>query len=129
MQKQIINTLAAPQAIGPYNQATAWGNMLFVSGQIALDPQTGELQNHSLEAETRQILQNLQAVLEAGASSWDRVLKVSIFLSDMAYYQTVNEIYAEVFPPEIAPARECMAVLGLPKGVRVEISLIALREQ
>ena len=123
--KQLIHTSAAPAAIGPYNQATVYGGLVYLSGQIALDPQTAELRLDSIEVETRQVLANIAAVLEAAQSDWAQVLKCTIFLSDMAHYAEVNRIYAEVFPPEIAPARECVAVAGLPRGVNVEISLIA----
>lgn len=128
MQKEIINTSDAPAAIGPYNQATAWGNTVYLSGQIALDPQTGELRMGSIEEELRQIFANIQAVLKAASSSLQELLKVSIFLSDMAYYEEVNRIYTEYFDAEQAPARECVAVKTLPKNVRIEIACIAARK-
>lgn len=125
MQKQIIHTNQAPAAIGPYNQAILANGLLFASGQIAINPQTNELVLDSIEAETRQVLQNVKAILDAAGMDWVNVVKATIFLSDMSHYATVNQIYAEVFPPSIAPAREAVAVKGLPKGVNVEISIIA----
>lgn len=125
--KEIINTNNAPAPIGPYNQAVKAGNMLFVSGQIALSPKTNELILGSIADETRQVLENLHAILAEAGYSFVDVIKTSIFLTDMANFGAVNEVYAEYFT-EQAPARETVAVKGLPKGVNVEISLIAWKD-
>jgi len=120
----IIHSPHAPEPIGPYSQAVRAGDFLFVSGQIALDPETGELNMASLAEEVQLVLQNLCAVLEAGGARPTDVVKCTIFLSDMALFAEVNTYYAEVFGSS-APARETVAVAGLPKGVRVEISAVA----
>lgn len=124
MNKQIINTSAAPAPIGPYNQAVKVGNLLFVSGQIALVPGSGELNLKDLNAETHQVMQNLKAILEAAGGSFESVVKTSIFLSDMNSFAQVNEIYGSYFKDNF-PARETVEVSKLPKGVNVEISVIA----
>lgn len=123
--KQIIQTDQAPAPIGPYNQAVQAGNLLFVSGQIALKPGTGELVDASVPAETHQVMQNLQAILSAAATGFHNIVKTTIFLSDMALFAEVNEVYGSYFSGDF-PARETIAVKGLPKNVRVEISMIAL---
>jgi len=122
--KEIINTNQAPAPIGPYNQAVKAGNTLYISGQIPLSPETNELIVGDIAGETKQVLENLHAILMAADYSFADVVKTSIFLSDMANFGAVNEVYAEYFT-ENAPARETVAVKGLPKGVNVEISLIA----
>jgi 2-iminobutanoate/2-iminopropanoate deaminase len=122
--KRIIHTNQAPAPIGPYSQAVAFGDTLYVSGQIALDPLTGELNMQSLEQETEQVMQNLKAVLAAAGADFSNVLKSTIFLSDMQLFADVNAIYARYFS-ENPPARETVQVAGLPKGVNVEISVIA----
>jgi 2-iminobutanoate/2-iminopropanoate deaminase len=122
--KRIIHTNQAPAPIGPYSQAVAFGDTLYVSGQIALHPQTGELLMETLQIETEQVMQNLKAVLHAAGSDFSQVLKSTIFLSDMAFFSEVNSIYANYFN-ENPPARETVQVAGLPKGVNVEISVIA----
>lgn len=122
--KEIINTNNAPAPIGPYNQAIKAGNTIYVSGQIALSPQTGSLVLDSIAAQTKQVLENLHAILEEAGYSFADVVKTSIFLTDMANFNIVNEVYGEYFT-ENAPARETVAVKGLPKGVDVEISCIA----
>ncbi len=124
MNPQSIKTDKAPAPIGPYNQAVKAGNMVFVSGQIAINPENGELETGDIETETNRVMQNLGAVLEAGGSSFNRVVKTTIFLSDMALFGTVNEIYGKYFG-EHFPARETVAVKTLPKNVNVEISAIA----
>jgi 2-iminobutanoate/2-iminopropanoate deaminase len=124
--KQIIKTSNAPAPIGPYNQAVVANGMVFLSGQIALDPKTGELVQASIEAETIQVMENVKAVLEAAGSSFEQVVKTSIFLSDMAYFAAVNQVYAKYFDEANAPARETVAVKTLPRSVNVEISMIAL---
>lgn len=123
--KIILNTPNAPAPIGPYNQATAFNNMLFISGQIALDPLTGELDNADVPTEARRVMENLKAILENAGTGFENVLKTTIFLTDMAYFGAVNEVYGAYFPEGTAPARETVAVLALPKMVRVEISMIA----
>ncbi len=123
--KQIINTKNAPAPIGPYNQSVKVGEMLFVSGQIALDPISGELNMDDLNIETHQVMKNLGAILAAAGSSFDRVIKSSIFLSDMGSFVEINEIYGSYFSSDY-PARETIEVAQLPKSVNVEISVIAL---
>lgn len=121
--KKVHHTDQAPAAIGPYSQAVQWGQTLYVSGQIALIPETGEMDNASLEDEVRRVLSNLQAVLAAAGASTKDVLKCTIFLLDMADFATVNHLYGAVFSSE-PPARETVAVAGLPRGARVEISAV-----
>ncbi len=125
--KKIINTKNAPAPIGPYNQAVFAGNMFYISGQIAIQPSTGELLTDDLEKETTLVLENLKAILtEAGLSLTD-VVKTSIFMSDMNNFGKINEVYARYFDAETAPARETVEVANLPKFVNVEISAIALK--
>lgn len=123
--KQLVNTPAAPLPIGPYNQAIAHNGLLFVSGQIAIDPATGELVLTDIEAETHRVLQNLKAILEAGGSSLEKVLKATVFVKDMNLFGRINVVYGEYFKPEFAPARELVQVSELPKFVNIEISVIA----
>lgn len=123
--KNIINTSAAPLPIGPYNQATVFNGLLFVSGQIAIDPATGELVLDNIEAETHRVLQNVQAIVEAAGSSLEKVLKASVFVKDMNLFGRINAVYGEYFKPEFAPARELVQVSELPKFVNIEISVIA----
>ena len=123
--KNIIRTKDAPAPIGPYNQAVLAGNTLYVSGQIALDPVTGELLRGSIEAETDLVMQNLQAVLRAAGADFSHVVKSSIFVSDMEQFARINAVYGTYFEPETAPARETVEVANLPKYVNVEISVIA----
>jgi len=123
--KKIILTSEAPAPIGPYSQAVQAGKQLFISGQIPLDPATGALISGSIEEETSQVMKNLTAVLFQAGGNWESVVKVSIFLSDMADFAAVNKIYGQYISEKCAPARETVAVAGLPKGVRVEISAIA----
>jgi 2-iminobutanoate/2-iminopropanoate deaminase len=126
MEKKIINTNNAPAPIGPYNQAVQFGNMLFISGQIALDPVTGELVQGDVQAEARQVMANLAAILQAAGMDFSNVLKSSIFLMDMGQFAQVNEVYGSYFGAD-APARETIQVAGLPKGVKVEISMVAAK--
>ena len=126
MEKKIINTTSAPAPIGPYNQAVQFGNMLFISGQIALDPATGELVQGDVQAEARQVMKNLSAILSAAGMDFSNVLKSSIFLMDMGQFAQVNEVYGSHFGDD-APARETIQVAGLPKGVKVEISMVAAK--
>jgi 2-iminobutanoate/2-iminopropanoate deaminase len=124
MKKKIIQSDQAPSPIGPYSQAVIAGNMIYVSGQIALHPVTGELVMSNLEAETRQVMENIRAILAQASISFDAIVKSSIFLSDMAHFTRVNEVYASFFTGNY-PARETVQVAGLPKNVNVEISVIA----
>ncbi|MBK0383158.1 RidA family protein [Pedobacter sp. SD-b] len=124
--KKVIKTENAPAPIGPYNQAILAHDTLYISGQIAIDPKTGQVVNDSLEEETLQVLENLKAVLEAAGLSFKNIVKTSIFLSDMDYFSKVNEIYGNYFEGEF-PARETLAVKTLPKNVNVEISAIAVK--
>lgn len=125
MEKKIIRTENAPAPIGPYNQAVQFGNMLFISGQIALDPKDGTLYQGDIKAETEKVMQNLKAILDAAGMNFSHVLKTSIFLMDMGKFAEVNEVYGKYFDEATAPARETVQVAGLPKGVQVEISMIA----
>jgi 2-iminobutanoate/2-iminopropanoate deaminase len=127
MSNKIVNTDQAPAPIGPYNQAVLAGKTLYVSGQIPLNPATGELVQDSVQAEAHQVLKNVQAVLEAAGYAFKDVVKTSIFLRDMQHFAEVNAVYAEYFT-EAEPARETVAVAGLPKDVRVEISVIAYKD-
>lgn len=126
MEKLIINTEQAPAPIGPYSQAVLAGNTLYVSGQIAINPANGELMTHDLEAETKQVLANLSAVLMAAGMSFENIVKTSIFLSDMSLFAAVNELYGACFTSNF-PARETVAVKTLPRNVNVEISAIAIK--
>lgn len=125
MDKIIIKTDKAPAPIGPYNQAIKAGNMLFVSGQIALDPITGELRINNIEQETNQVMNNITAILTEAGAGFEHVVKTTIFLSDMSLFAEVNEIYGKYFSGDF-PARETVAVKGLPKNVHVEISVTAI---
>ncbi len=124
MAKKIIKTEKAPAPIGPYNQAVMAGNLLFISGQIPLDPVSGELKMGSIEEETHLVMKNLDAILTEAGMDFSNVIKTSIFLTDMALFGQVNEIYGSYFSADF-PARETIAVKGLPKNVNVEISMIA----
>lgn len=124
---QAINTTAAPEPVGPYNQAVQAGGLLFCSGQIALDPATGQMVGGGdVEAETRQVLANLQAVLAAAGSSPARVVRTTVYLADLGDFARVNAIYADLFGQGVSPARACIQAAALPKGARVEIDCIAL---
>lgn len=123
----VINTQKAPAPIGPYNQAILAGNTLYISGQIAINPETSELVQNSIVHETKQVLENLKAIISEAGFEFSDIVKTSIFLSNMDFFSTVNEIYAEYFDNGIAPARETVAVNTLPKNVNVEISAIAVK--
>ena len=127
MKKTIITTDNAPAPIGPYNQAVLVNDTLYLSGQIPLVPSTMELVEGDLTAETKQVMENLKAVLAAADMSFEHVVKSSIFLSDMNNFATVNEMYGRYFDEKTAPARETVEVANLPKFVRVEISMVAVR--
>ena len=123
--KKIIQTGKAPSPIGPYSQAVLKGNMLYTSGQIAIDPKTGFLALGDIKDETRLVMENLKAILNEAEMTFDHVLKTSIFISDMENFSKINEVYASYFEDSTAPARETVEVANLPKYVNVEISLIA----
>ena len=125
--KKIITTLKAPAPIGPYNQAIMVNDTLYLSGQIGLDPYSMKVVNGGAKEETKQVMKNLKAVLEAADMTFDNVVKSSIFIIDMSDFDKVNEIYESYFNNEAAPARETIAVKTLPKNVRVEISMLAIR--
>lgn len=125
MSKRIINTTNAPSAIGPYSQAVLAGNTLYCSGQIAIDPATGELVQGSIESETHQVMKNIKALLTEANMDFSNIVKTSIFLSDMNQFSQVNEVYASYLNLPY-PARETVQVAKLPKNVNVEISVIAI---
>lgn len=123
--KKIINTSNAPAPVGPYNQSVLAGNTLYVSGQIPIDPKTGEIVSDSIEAETIMVLENIQSILNEAGLTFANVVKCSVFVTDMNMFGRINEVYAKYFPAENAPARELVQVVALPKNVNVEISAIA----
>lgn len=125
--KKIIKTNKAPEPIGPYNQAILSGNTLYTSGQIAINPITGELVLEDITSETTQVMENMKAVLEAAEMTFENVVKTSIFISDMNNFSAINTVYAIYFSEETAPARETVEVAKLPKSVNVEISMIAIK--
>ncbi|MDB4028032.1 Rid family detoxifying hydrolase [Flavobacteriaceae bacterium] len=123
--KKIIHTDKAPAPIGPYSQAIQFGNMLYTSGQIAINPATGKLEIEDITAETTLVMENLRAVLQAAGMNFEHVIKASIFVSDMHNFAAINQVYATYFNEATAPARETVEVANLPKFVNVEISMIA----
>lgn len=125
--KKIIHTSKAPAPIGPYNQAVLSGNTLYTSGQIALDPVTMELVTGDIKTETKQVMENMKAVLDASGMTFENVIKSSIFISDMNNFSQINEVYGSYFNEATAPARETVEVANLPKFVNVEISMIAVK--
>ena len=127
MKKEIITTLNDPSPIGPYNQAVKVGNTLYISGQIPLIPTSMELLSGTIKEETQLVMDHLQAILEAAGMTFGHVVKSTIFLDDMNNFGEVNQIYGAFFDNETAPARETVAVKTLPKSVRVEISMIAVK--
>ncbi|SRR5260221_13817812 len=126
MNKTVINTSEAPAPIGPYNQAILAGNMLFISGQVCIDPANGQLKNKDLQEETHQVMHNLKAILQNAEMTFSNVVKTTIFLTDMHRFGEVNEIYGKYFSDSF-PARETVQVSALPKFVNVEISMIAVK--
>ena len=126
MEKRIIETAGAPAPIGPYNQAVFAGDTLYISGQIPIDPLTGELNNASLQDETHQCMKNLQAILSEAGLDFTHVVKSTIFITDMKRFGEINEVYGQYFTGSF-PARETVQVAALPKFVNVEISMIAVR--
>jgi len=123
--KKIINSPNAPAPIGAYNQAVLNGNMLYTSGQIAINPSTGKLETEDISLETKRVMENLKAVLSEANMTFENVIKASIFISDMNQFKAINTVYATYFSEENAPARETVEVANLPKFVNVEISMIA----
>ena len=124
MSKQVISTPGAPVAIGPYSQAVRSGNLLFLSGQIPLDPATGQIVAGDISAQTERVLKNLAAILEAAGSGLDKVLKTTVYLKDLGEFARMNEVYGRYFP-ENAPARATVEVARLPRDARVEIEAVA----
>ncbi len=127
MERTVVHTEKAPAAVGPYSQAVRVGDLVFTSGQIGINPLTGQLRV-GVEEQTRQVLANLAAVLEAAGSHMDAIVKTTIFLTDIAQFSTVNQIYAEVFSDD-PPARSTVQVAALPLGAQVEIEAVALIQQ
>lgn len=125
--KKIIFTDNAPAPIGPYSQAVLMGNTLYTSGQIALDPSTMELVLDDIETETQQVMENMKAVLEAANMTFGDVVKTTIFIMNMGDFARINAVYSKYFDEANAPARETVQVAGLPKGVNVEISMVAIK--
>ena len=126
MDKKIITTAAAPAPIGPYNQAVLAGDTLFISGQVCIDPPTGELKNKDIQEETHQVMHNLKAILKEAGMNFSNVVKTSIFITDMNRFAEINEVYGKYFESDF-PARETVQVSALPKFVNVEISMIAVK--
>jgi 2-iminobutanoate/2-iminopropanoate deaminase len=126
MSKTIITTINAPAPIGPYNQAVLTGNTLFISGQICIDPATGDLKKKDIQEETHQVMHNLKAILQQAAMDFSNVVKTTIFITDMHQFGAVNEVYGKYFEAGF-PARETVQVSALPKFVNVEISMIAVK--
>lgn len=128
MKREAVETDAAPKAIGPYQQAIRANGFVFTAGQIPLDPKTGNIVEGGIAAQTRQVLENLKAVLNAAGSSLDQVVKATVFLTSMADFQAMNDVYAEYFSGS-KPGRSTVAVAELPKGALIEIDLVALAEK
>lgn len=124
MSHQVIHSNQAPAAVGPYSQAIRWGSLIYTAGQVALDPESGQLLGESVAAQTEQVFANLQAVLKAAGSDLGRVIKATVFLTTMEHFAEMNEVYARHFP-ENPPARSTVAVAGLPKSALVEIEVVA----
>ncbi len=123
--RQVINTDQAPSPVGPYNQSIAANGTLYISGQVAIDPRTGEMLQDTIEAETKQVMHNIGAVLHAAGISFDNILMCNVFVTDMNNYTRINEVYAGFFDASTAPARALVEVSRLPKNANVEISVIA----
>lgn len=125
--KQILNTSKAPSPVGPYNQSIRTGDTLYISGQIAINPATGNMEMGSIEAETHQVMNNLKAILDNAGMTFEDVVKCSVFVKNMQNYARINTVYAHYFDEDTAPARELVEVSALPKYVNVEISAIAYK--
>lgn len=123
--RKIVSTTAAPAAIGPYSQGNIFGNLLFTSGQVPLDPATGEIVGATIEEQTTQVFKNVKAILEEAGSSLDKVLKTTVFITDINDFAKVNEIYATFFTEGLYPSRSAVEVSKLPKGALVEVETIA----
>ena len=128
MSKKVIRTDKAPAPVGPYNQAIATsGQMLFVAGQVPLEPQSGKIVGEGdISAQTKQVMANIEAILTEAGANWNNVVKTSVFLTDLANFSAMNQVYAEYFEEKTAPARACVEVSRLPKDVLVEIECIAV---
>lgn len=126
MEKKIINTKSAPAPIGPYNQAIVVNDTIYISGQVCIDPVSGNLKNKDIQEETHQVMQNLKAILQEAGMSFNDVVKTTIFITDMNQFSTINEIYGKYFEADF-PARETVQVSALPKFVNVEISMVGVR--
>lgn len=126
MKKKVITTKNAPAPIGPYNQAIMVDNTLYISGQVCIDPSTGNLKNKDVQEETHQVMQNLKAILQEAEMSFNNVVKTTIFITDMNRFSEINEVYGKYFEGDF-PARETVQVSALPKFVNVEISMIAVK--
>lgn len=124
IDRKIIKTITAPSAIGPYSQAIKYGNLIFVSGQIAINPSTNEFVKGNIDNQTKQVIENIKAILESAGSSLQKVLKVTIFITDMKDFDSINAVYSEYFNSSL-PARACVEVSNLPKGAKVEMEAIA----
>ncbi|HLV46957.1 MAG TPA: RidA family protein [Flavobacterium sp.] len=124
MKKEIVNTTQAPAPIGPYNQSVKFGNMLFVSGQIPYNEATQQLVETGIADETHQVMKNIGYILDEAGFTFDDVVKATIFIQNMDDFSTINEVYAQYFNPDSAPARECVQVARLPRNVNIEISVI-----
>ncbi|GAA5224979.1 RidA family protein [Membranihabitans marinus] len=129
MLKKIVNTDKAPSPVGPYNQSIVAGDMVFISGQIPLDASTGQLVSDSIESETRQVMNNIGAVLEANGLDFEAVVSCSVFVKDMEDYGKINAVYASYFQEDTAPTRALVEVARLPKDVNIEISAIAYKHR
>ncbi|ELR97638.1 RidA family protein [Gloeocapsa sp. PCC 73106] len=130
MSHQVIKTKSAPEPVGPYNQAiAAKGTLVFLAGQIPLDPHTGQIVGENeITAQTQQVMKNIEAILRASGANWSNVVKTTVFLTDLGNFGEMNQVYAQYFPESTAPARACVEVSRLPKDVLVEIECIAVVE-